>query len=283
MYSPKRPSPMGRAALILLKLTSVGLILAVLGLLLPSFLLFFPNPPDINLPLSGQGFSQRFDAATNTLHILGNLSATIEGVYDVQEASLQIVIRNLTMYEIVNQTQGPYTLIPGRQTDIPIDIPIDIASWMANGGDPLMRPDQFAVRFALRALYTAGYVGVAGAFQVVMPWDPPLSRLHLDTGNATSALSGSNVTWSLPYEIETASYLQGLAIVELTLTNATDQVAYNSTTIQLGTSTAGNFTLTMSAADAIANDGRTLTLTIRITLPGGLSTTTTRQIPWSRP
>lgn len=280
MYQAPRPGPMGRSVLLLVRLTSVFVVLAVVGLLVPSLLLFYPNPPSVTIPLSGQGFSSRFDPATNTLHLDGNVTMAIEGVYDVGDAVMEISVRNRTGMELVNRTQGPFTLTPKRPHTEHVDLAVDLGNWAAQGGNPLFVADDLALRLALRADYVAGYVRVEGVLRTTMPWVPPVRQLRLDANNATARPNGGNVTWSLPYTVDTAPYLQGTASVEVTLRNATGVVASNTTTVPLGTVATGKVTMTMANATAVANDGATLTLVTRVTLPGGLSFTTSRQILW---
>lgn len=280
MYQASRPGPMGRSVLLLVRLTSVFIVLAVVGLLVPSFLLLYPNPPTVTIPLAGQGFSQRYDPSTNTLHLQGNLTMTIEGVYNIDNMFLEVSLKNRTGLVLVNGTQGPFSLVPKRSHTEHLDLAVDLGRWMAQGGNPLFVADDLAISLGLRADYTAGYVRAAGALRMSIPWVPLVRQLLLDTNNATARPTGGNVTWSLPYMVDTVPFLQGTATVEMTLRNATGALASNTTLVPLGTIARGNVSMTMTNATAMANDGATLTLVTRVTLPGGLSFTTSRQIVW---
>jgi hypothetical protein len=272
---------MGRAVLIVVRLVAVFLALAALGLILSSALLFYPTTPRLNFDV--QNFTSRYDDATGTLHLEGNMTMYVEGMYDVEGARVEIAARNATGFEVLNLTLGPFTLEPQRPRTERVDLRINVRNWIDQGGDPLFRDEELNARFTLRATYATGFMRVAGGVRMVMPWQAPVRQVVVDVTNATANLTGSDVLWSVPYVVETGGFLSGSASVALTLRNATATMATNSTTIPLGTLATGAFNFTLPQSVALENNNTAVTVEVQVFLPGNLSFTITRQVTWRYP
>ncbi len=269
----------GRGALLIVRIAGIGATLAFMALVLTTMALVIPGNLEI-LPPELDATSARFQ--DGVVYLDTTLGVGNNGYHDITDLSL-FVQASVDGVQISDYRTPPVTVSVGQRTFIDVSVPMDLAP-LTSSGALIFRPANVEFTVGVAGATTRGLISFGASFTFQEAVDPLVRQANFDLTNGTLAVNGTAFQWTVPYTVETASFLQGNTTVRITILNETGVLVGNTTeVIPLGVLATGNATFPVSAAIGadLASRPQTLTLRVEITLPGGLVVTNDTVVAWN--
>lgn len=268
----------GRGALLAIRIAGIGASLLFLGLLFTTIALVLPGNLEI-IPPELDATSARFQ--DGRVYLDTTLGVGNNGYHDITDLVIQVQA-SVADVQISDYRTPPVTAAVGRQTFIDVSVPMDLAP-LAASGDLIFRPANVTFTLGVAGTTTRNFIDFGASFTFEQPIDPIIQQAEIDLRNGTIAVNGTAFDWTVPYTLETASFLQGNTTARITLLNETGVLVGNATeTVRLGRLVTENVTFPVSAAMGLdlATRPQSLTVRLEIVLPGGLIVSNDTIVAW---
>ncbi len=268
----------GRGALLIVRIAGIGALLAFMALALTTMALVIPGNLEI-LPPELDATSARFQ--DGRVYLDTTLGVGNNGYHDITDLSL-FVQASVAGIQVSDYRTPPVTVSVGQRTFINVSVPMDLAP-LASSGALIFLPANVEFTVGVAGTTTRGFISFGASFTFQQPVDPLIPQANLDLANGTLAVNGTAFQWTMPYTVETASFLQGNTTIRITIFNETGVLVGNTTAVvPLGTLVNGNATFQVTAAMGLdlATRPQNLTVRLELVLPGGLGVTDETVVAW---
>ncbi len=268
----------GRGVLLIVRIAGIGALLAFMALALTTMALVIPGNLEI-LPPELDATSARFQ--DGRVYLDTTLGVGNNGYHDITDLSL-FVQASVAGIQVSDYRTPPVTVSVGQRTFINVSVPMDLAP-LASSGALIFLPANVEFTVGVAGTTTRGFISFGASFTFQQPVDPLIPQANLDLTNGTLAVNGTAFQWTMPYTVETASFLQGNTTVRITIFNETGVLVGTTTeVVPLGTLVNGNATFQVTAAMGLdlATRPQNLTVRLELVLPGGLGVTDETVVAW---
>ncbi|MDX1534520.1 MAG: hypothetical protein R3291_02750 [Thermoplasmata archaeon] len=264
--------------LLLVRLVGIGALLAFLALAMTTLAFVLPGNLQI-LPPELDATSARFE--DGRVYLDTTLGIGNNGYHDITDLVI-LVQAEVGGLQISDYRTPPVTAAVGQQTFIDVSVPLDLAP-LVTSGDLIFRPANLTFTLGVAGTTTRSFIDFGASISFAQLVDPIVSQASLDLQNGTLALNGTAFDWTVPYTLETASFLQGNTTAQITLLNDTGGLVSEATeVVPLGRLVNENVTFAVSAATGgdLATRPQNLTVRLALILPGGFAVSTEAVVFW---
>jgi hypothetical protein len=268
----------GRGALLLVRIAGIGALLLFMALALSTLAFVLPGNLEI-IPPDLDATSARFEGGRvylDTTFGIGN-----NGYHDITDLVIAVQA-SVADVQISDYRTPPVTASVGRQTFIDVSVPMDLAP-LAATGELIFQPANVTFTLGVAATTARTFIEFGASFTFAQIVEPIVQQAELDLTNGTLAVNGTAFDWTVPYTLQTASFLQGNTTARITLLNATGiQVSDATEVVPLGTLVNENITFPVTAAMGLdlATRPQNLTVRLELVLPGGFLVSYDSVVAW---
>jgi len=177
-------------------------------------------------------------------------------------------------------------VVAGTTYTEPIDLSLDINEIPVSLKNRLINEStNFTARGEINAYSINGLGEIKVHYHSVIPWEPLIKKIEIDTGNADVDYYTGELRLSIPYEVDTSSLLSGSAEANITIYNGTNILSNTTDSIPLGQDYMGHLRFEISESDSyyLMTHSMDIPIEADITSQSGMSFSYSTVYEWGAP
>ena len=229
-------------------------IIFITGVLLSSYLLYTGVAPIIQGKVRVEMQNEddiKWTISNNTITADTYVEIINGGNYDITDISLRVWMKeNMSGYRVFELSDTIGKVPAGSTYREPIHVGVDMDSLPQELKDRLVNEySNFTVRGEITAYSIDGLGEIKVHYHNTFEWEPLLKKLDIDALDSTLSYSGSSLSISVPYEVDTSSVLSGSARADIGIYNGSQLMSSDVESIPLGEDYNGTLNFVISGGD----------------------------------